>query len=70
MPIYYDVLVCTLFQFLNLYVLEPHFVAVVLKEDVTFLEVAEVRPVTILAISHQGVEHLRVAVVLQDLYPV
>ena len=34
-------------EFLNLYILEPHFIAVILQQDVPFFVVAEVGPVLI-----------------------
>ena len=45
-------------------------VTVLLEQDVTFGVVAEVLPVTVLAVGDQSVEHLIIALVFDDLDPI
>ena len=42
-------------------------VSVLLKQDVSCLMISEVLPIPVLAVSHKSVEHLRVALIFNDL---
>lgn len=54
-------------QFTNLYVLEVNLIAVVLQEDMAFSTIAEIWPILVLAIGHEGIPFLIVAVVFEQL---
>ena len=54
-------------EFLNLYVLEPNFVAMVLQQNIAPLMIAEVFPVLVFTVRHERVPHLVVAFILEHL---
>ena len=56
-------------EFLDFHVLEPHLVAVILKQD-TAIAVAEVGPVLVLAIGHQGIPLLRATLILEQFHAI
>ena len=57
-------------EFLNLYVLEPNFVAMVLQQNIAALMIAEVFPVLVFAVRDECVPHLVVALILEHFHSV
>lgn len=62
--------VSILLEFLYLDVAVPHLIAVVLQEDMTFCSIAEVGPILVFAVSHKGIPHLVVAIVLKEFFSI
>lgn len=59
-----------LFQFFDLYILKPDFIAVILKKNITFCWITEIRPVFVFAVGNQRIPHVCITGIFDKFYPV